>query len=62
MLPECSFNSQTLRNIFQNKQLALKTGRDVSASLSPVIAVTDSSEIRRHARRISEMASGRGSW
>jgi hypothetical protein len=45
MILECLFNSQVLRNIFQNKQLVVKTGRDVSGSHSPVIAVTVSSEV-----------------
>jgi hypothetical protein len=66
MTPEYLFNSQVLRNIFQNQRLAVKTGRDVSASPSPVTAVTSPGEIRPYALsfRIAKFTSGIGigSW
>jgi hypothetical protein len=60
MTPEYLFNSKVLPNILQNKQLAVKTGHDVSESRGPVTAVTASSEVRPYAPRFSEMASGTG--
>jgi hypothetical protein len=64
MTPEYPFNSQVLRNIFLNKQLTVKTARDVTGSHSAVTAVTASCDVRPYAPRIAEMASGtgRGSW
>jgi hypothetical protein len=66
MNPECPFNSQVLRNIFQDKQLAVKMGRDVTASGKPVTAVTSPGGIRPYAPSlcIAKFASGIGigSW
>jgi len=62
MTPECLFNSSVPRNIFQKKQLAVKTGHNVSESHSPVTAVTGSGEIRPYApsSAIARIASGIG--
>jgi hypothetical protein len=66
MALEYSFNSVVLQNTFQEKPLAVKTGRDVSGSRNPVTAVTASSEIQPyHAPpRLAEIASRtvRGAW
>lgn len=64
MTPEYWFNSQVLRNTFHKKQLAVKTGRHVSASHNPVTAVTAHCDDRHYAPRIAAIASGaaRGLW
>lgn len=64
MTPEYWFNPQVLRNVFHKKQLAVKTGRNVTASPSAVTAVTASCEVQPYIAPIAEIASGtgRGPW
>jgi hypothetical protein len=61
MTSESAFNLLVPPNIFQEKQLTVKSGSNVCRSRSSVIPVTASCEIRPYVPRVAEMISETGS-